>query len=113
MARYTNLDKLINDMKKEIKGKNKDDFAYGIFQIFINKLEKLPTVSIDETQNVIIKTAKWQVYEYELESTFPYAFVHGAVSIVRPISFRCPLCGRVEELQEPYCNCGAKMEPYK
>lgn len=111
MVRYTNLDELINDMQKEMKGKSKDDFAYGIFQIFINKLEKLPTVSIDETQNAIIKTAKWQVYEYEMESTFSYPCV--SMPIATPASFRCPLCGRIEERQEPYCNCGAKMEPYK
>ena len=22
----------------------------------------------------------------------------------------CSLCGRVERLQEPYCNCGARMD---
>lgn len=24
-------------------------------------------------------------------------------------SYKCSLCGRVEEHKEPYCNCGAKM----
>ena len=30
------------------------------------------------------------------------------------LNMRCPymcnICGRVEELKEPYCNCGAKMD---
>ena len=24
--------------------------------------------------------------------------------------FKCSICGRIERKQEPYCNCGAKME---
>jgi len=24
--------------------------------------------------------------------------------------YRCSLCGRYEDKQEPYCNCGAKMD---
>ncbi|WP_143149460.1 hypothetical protein [Butyricicoccus pullicaecorum] len=24
--------------------------------------------------------------------------------------YRCSLCGRVEIIKEPYCNCGAKMD---
>lgn len=24
--------------------------------------------------------------------------------------YRCSLCGRIEVVKEPYCNCGAKME---
>ena len=24
--------------------------------------------------------------------------------------YMCSICGRVEELKEPYCNCGAKMD---
>ena len=27
-----------------------------------------------------------------------------------PTEFRCSLCGRTEQQQEPYCNCGAKMD---
>ena len=26
------------------------------------------------------------------------------------LRYRCSLCGRTEEYQEPYCNCGAKMD---
>lgn len=24
--------------------------------------------------------------------------------------YRCSLCGRIEIVREPYCNCGAKMD---
>ena len=24
--------------------------------------------------------------------------------------YRCSLCGRIEVVKEPYCNCGAKMD---
>lgn len=24
--------------------------------------------------------------------------------------YRCSICGRVESLKEPYCNCGARMD---
>lgn len=24
--------------------------------------------------------------------------------------YMCSICGRVEELKEPYCNCGARMD---
>ena len=26
------------------------------------------------------------------------------------ISYKCSLCGRIENDKEPYCNCGAKMD---
>lgn len=29
------------------------------------------------------------------------------------IVYRCSLCGRQEPIQEPYCNCGAKMDGKK
>ena len=35
---------------------------------------------------------------------------HGKWILVKPYTFACSLCGRLEEHQEPFCNCGAKME---
>ena len=35
---------------------------------------------------------------------------HGEWILVKPYTFACSLCGRLEEHQEPFCNCGAKME---
>lgn len=28
------------------------------------------------------------------------------------VRFKCNLCGRIEVVKEPYCNCGAKMDGY-
>lgn len=35
---------------------------------------------------------------------------NGEWILVKPYTFACSLCGRLEEHQEPFCNCGAKME---
>ena len=46
--RYIDLDKLINDLKETIKDKNTNDLAYTVFSIFIERLEKEPTVDAVE-----------------------------------------------------------------
>ena len=55
-----------------------------------------------------VQHGKW--IPYEVEERFenignPY---HNYLKY-EPLSYRCSLCGRIEEHKEPYCNCGAKM----
>lgn len=52
---------------------------------------------------------EWLVNEYE-QHTAPLTGGHGSYCYLQPISYRCSLCGRVEEYQEPHCNCGARMD---
>lgn len=55
-----------------------------------------------------IKHGAWLINEVE---TTECPILGGNIIVCRtPLSYRCSECGRVEEYQEPYCNCGAKMD---
>lgn len=36
-------------------------------------------------------------------------WTHDLNETIKPV-YRCSKCGRIETVQEPFCNCGAKME---
>lgn len=63
-----------------------------------------PTADVQE-----VKHGKWLVNEYEHE-VISNPIRHYYITKLRPINYRCSLCGRLEAYQEPYCNCGAKMD---
>ena len=56
----------------------------------------------------LFKEGKWIPAEYEQTGSH----VLGTTMIIRniPTKFRCSLCGRVEDREEPYCHCGARMD---
>ena len=58
-----------------------------------------------------IRVGQWTPYEYYI-SEDSNCLIDKTVVRVDPISFRCSLCGRIEEKQEPYCHCGAKMKAW-
>lgn len=64
----------------------------------------LPAADVAE-----VRRGRWIPYEVEerFENTGnPY---HNYLKY-EPLSYRCSLCGRIEERKEPYCHCGAKMD---
>ena len=76
------------------------DARAEIYKIILD----LPTADVEP-----VRHGKWIPHEVEqvMESNFnPYYIIE----TFKPVNYRCSLCGRVEELQEPYCNCGAKMD---
>ena len=71
----------------------KEDTVRGI-QYAAEELMNVPVADVEEVRHgkwIATKTeSAWNNAEY-------------------PTEFRCSLCGRTEQQQEPYCNCGAKM----
>lgn len=80
-----------------------------------------------------VKPVNWDNTEYEKQAITDYNFyrsiventlaadvtpvVHGEwildkdmYELLECIVYSCSVCGRLEGKQEPYCNCGAKMD---
>lgn len=56
-----------------------------------------------------VKHGKWIPHEVE-QVVDNYASPHWNIQYFRPLNYRCSVCGRIEENQEPFCHCGAKMD---
>lgn len=65
----------------------------------IRDIEAIPTADVEE-----VKHGEWIPTDIEQEFS-------GCIDEV--IIYKCSLCGRYEDKQEPYCNCGAKMDEKK
>lgn len=50
---------------------------------------------------------QWIPYDREIREVKGYA---GRLMYTHPLNFRCSICNRISESQEPYCHCGAKMD---
>ena len=75
--------------------------SHGITQFdavdIAEMMESIPTADVEEMRH-----GKW------LEEKEYYADDYSECN-VRKV-YACSLCGRTEKHQEPYCNCGAKMD---
>ena len=109
MARYIDKEKLLlafgeeplvwTDRDDEIQERN--DYRY--YKALVNGM---PIADVEE-----VRHGKWIPNELETSQQQYFDGVYQVVTKrLTPISYKCSLCGRVEEYQEPYCNCGAKME---
>jgi hypothetical protein len=110
MAEYIERESLEQDIKQYSHARIDNDaidqmgfqFVEEIISI-LRIIEKQPTADVVE-----VKHGGWLVNEMELSEDPPFC---GKIVVRKtPLSYRCSLCGRVEEHQEPYCNCGAKMD---
>lgn len=66
-----------------------------------NTLDTTPTVDVVE-----VKHGRWQPH-YEIFDADPAVGILGGNY---QTGWQCSVCGRYESIQEPYCNCGAKMD---
>lgn len=66
-----------------------------------NVLDETPTVDAVE-----VKHGRWQPH-YEIFDSDPAVGILGGNY---QTGWQCSVCGRYESIQEPYCNCGAKMD---
>ena len=72
--------------------------------MLITAIKNAPTVDVAEVQH-----GRWIPHEFE--QCNGYGSCRSlSYSYLQPTCYRCSLCGRIEEFQEPYCNCGAKMD---
>ena len=102
MARYIDADKIEKTLWASLRGYRHTEEICAIKNCIL-EIKEAPTADVVE-----VKHGKWLVNEMELiESPVLY---NGVIVRRVPLSYRCSECGRVEEYQEPYCNCGAKME---
>ncbi len=58
---------------------------------------------------VEVRHGKWVPHEFEQHNGYD-GCRQESYCYLKPTCYRCSLCGRIEEYQEPYCNCGAKMD---
>lgn len=73
----------------------------AIAGVLIRYIKKLPTVDVVE-----VKHGRWQPH-YEIFDSDPAVGILGGNY---QTGWQCSVCGRYESIQEPYCNCGAKMD---
>ena len=84
----------------------KDEKGIEKLQHILYELDMRTDMPSKDVREVI--HGKW--IEHEFESIIPYQEdENGDVVMHKYISYKCNLCGRTESKQEPYCNCGAKM----
>ena len=69
--------------------------------IIENAIKNAPTVDAVE-----VKHGRWQPH-YEIFDADPAVGILGGNY---QTGWQCSVCGRYESIQEPYCNCGAKMD---
>ena len=97
MARYIDADELL---KKSFRIEGHIDLPSGKAQNFsaINETEimNFPAADVAPVVHAYwIKTANTWTHDYQEASRQLY---------------RCSKCGRIATAQEPFCNCGAKMD---
>lgn len=71
MARYIDLDKLLEGLEDELKDKNPNDIAYLIFKLFIDRLNHEPTADVvpkSEVDDWIITAKENLIRIEELEA---------------------------------------------
>lgn len=109
MAEYKNIE-AINEILDELIAREtkaiantKSDLGYerhwGKFDTIEEikyRIEKLPAADV-----VPVVHGVWIEEEKKIE-------FYGCID--KQTFYKCSLCGRYEEKQEPYCNCGAKMD---
>lgn len=79
--------------------------------IYSDSVEKECTTFKNKTDFVKVKRGEWLPNEMQIENnTYFDGFRFCGTQRLEPINYRCSLCGRIERFQEPYCNCGAKMD---
>ena len=95
MARYIDAERFIN----EISG-NGGIFVYGPKAVtaIVSRINAQPTADV-----AAVRHGKW-IEDWKVIYTL------GGVDRKSLVGYRCSLCNRPEFLQEPYCNCGAKMD---
>lgn len=99
MAKYIDKEELLKTVKV-LQGN-----AFGS-PLIIKAIENSPVVDVEE-----VRHGEWMPNELETSQQQYFNGVYQTViKRLTPINYKCSLCGRVEEYQEPYCNCGAKMD---
>lgn len=95
MPKYINADKLCKKKKYLFKTQTgafpKSEWFIKLDDVFFAPEEKVEK----------IKYGEW--IEIPFESKNKYDTLKGYST------YKCSLCGRIEKIKEPYCNCGAKM----
>lgn len=97
MARYIDADELL---RKSFRIEGHFDLPHGKAQNFsainVTEILNFPTADVAPVvHGYWIKTANTWTHDYDEANKQVY---------------RCSKCGRVEKIQEPFCNCGAKMD---
>lgn len=69
-----------------------------VFLSAAKMIEKLPDADVE-----VVRHGKWN-------EDWKVIYTVGGVDRKSLVGYRCSVCNRPEFLQEPYCNCGAKMD---
>lgn len=92
--RLIDADALAEKMEKEIyRYWNEDGGGYYLAEDAIEEVKYAPTVEAEP-----VRHGKWIPIIDEYETRYMLT------------GYKCLLCGRCEEKEEPYCHCGAKMD---
>lgn len=94
---YINKTELLFEMVTSLIPQSMDiTMGYAIAKDLIRKA---PTVDVAPVIH-----GEWLEHDYE------HYIKPDNTADIRPILYRCSLCGRVENQKEPYCHCGARMD---
>jgi hypothetical protein len=101
--RLIDVSKTINHIQRHIDENvgQKNPVSCFVLGFIIKCLEQEPAVDVVE-----VKHGRWQPH-YEIFDADPAVGILGGNY---QTGWQCSVCGRYESIQEPYCNCGAKMD---
>ena len=104
MAEYIEREALQRNINEDIEACGEEDsvcrpVAYG--SILGLKMAMAYANTLPAADVVEVRHGKWLPIEIEEEF---YSCID------KRTVYKCYLCGRYEDKQEPYCNCGAKMD---
>ena len=72
--------------------------------VLLTAIKNAPTADVAE-----VRHGEWIPHEFEQVNGYDIGY-KVCYCYQQPTCYHCSLCGRIEEFQEPYCNCGAKMD---
>lgn len=99
MAKYIDTEKLKLKLRRYLMPNVDDDGTVteaNATRYFLNLIDEMSTSDVVE-----VKHGYWIPIDIEQE-------FFGCID--EATIYKCSLCGRYEDKQEPYCNCGARMD---
>lgn len=97
MEKYINVDELL---KKSFR-------IEGHFDLPGGKAQNFSAIDVSEIINFPTADVAPVVHAYWIKTA--NTWTHDLNEASKPV-YRCSKCGRIEKAQEPFCNCGAKMD---
>lgn len=92
MEKHEALYKDVSSLEVISYFRHSSDFDDGV-EFILEKLDAIPVADVEP-----VRHGKWIPI---IDDYINYSLLSG---------YKCSLCGRYEEKEEPYCHCGAKME---